>query len=830
MAVLLLLTCGQLSGQCPLPSTSNAIFIVNPSELPCIQRSNYYHEFFSVYGSSLANFITSSLSVDSVVGLPDGITYQVTQQSSSLSCIELTGVTFDSIQTYSVEIYGNFQLHSFTNGTVFNQTGKMSDICIGIPFAIYPGNPCSVLPKVQVINPGDTCCSLSSQYNRISGATYLDVNVNGIFDSADYPMGYQQILIDSNLVFSNSNGEFEYETGTGNYAVSMNPPLNFSLTNNPSSYSISIIDTCSATFTDYDFGLTADTSIDDASINLIIGPARPGFQVSHYLSYKNIGTTVLSDTIILAYDTALTFLYASQPFISHLGNELKWTYSALTPGSIKDIRIYFQLPANIALLNDTLFAVASIGPVDNTLINNISATSRVISGSFDPNNKILEPETWNSGMRPEHNMRYTINFQNTGTDTAFIVEVRDTLSEHLDISTFEPVAQSHAGTLVLKDERILIWTFYNILLPDSHTNEPASHGFIQFDIQPQAQSPHGLVIENRAAIYFDYNPPIITGMTRGVISLIDTSCFVQLPDTLAGCVGQYLELKTVGGMNPIWSDGQAGDSISITITADALYSVFTSSGNCIDSASVFVKAHSLPVASILIDGIYEICTGDTLSLTAAGGISYLWNNGESTSTIQIHDAADYTVTVLNSIGCTDTAVISISAAGNYPVADFDFLIKNDSVQFENQSADGIAYQWNLGNGEITNEVSPNHIFSYPGTFEVCLVVNNYCGVDSVCKMITVVGDTADVSATFLEKESNRVAVFPNPADEIIHVSCLTSNISRLILTDISGRLILQTTQTEISITHLASGLYFVRIELTNGSSIVRKIVMRNRKS
>ena len=48
---------------------------------------------------------------------------------------------------------------------------------------------------------------------------------------------------------------------------------------------------------------------------------------------------------------------------------------------------------------------------------------------------------------------------------------------------------------------------------DSTSNEAASHGFISFKITPHRDAPLGTVIKNKAAIYFDYNEPIITNET-----------------------------------------------------------------------------------------------------------------------------------------------------------------------------------------------------------------------------------------------------------------------------------------------------------------------------
>jgi Secretion system C-terminal sorting domain len=50
-------------------------------------------------------------------------------------------------------------------------------------------------------------------------------------------------------------------------------------------------------------------------------------------------------------------------------------------------------------------------------------------------------------------------------------------------------------------------------LPDSNVNEPASHGFIKFAIKPQPNLPDPTVVQNQAAIFFDFNLPVITNRT-----------------------------------------------------------------------------------------------------------------------------------------------------------------------------------------------------------------------------------------------------------------------------------------------------------------------------
>ncbi len=135
-------------------------------------------------------------------------------------------------------------------------------------------------------------------------------------------------------------------------------------------------------------------------------------------------------------------------------------------------------------------------------------------GSYDPNDKASIP----AGYGDEHYVKrnqtidYKVRFQNTGTDTAFRVIVVDTISELLDMSTFKRTSFSHPHEVVVED-RTVSFIFNDINLVDSLTNEPASHGFVSFQIDMNENLSDGELIYNDAAIYFDFNEPIITNQT-----------------------------------------------------------------------------------------------------------------------------------------------------------------------------------------------------------------------------------------------------------------------------------------------------------------------------
>ncbi|MEL7422378.1 MAG: FG-GAP-like repeat-containing protein [Bacteroidota bacterium] len=144
---------------------------------------------------------------------------------------------------------------------------------------------------------------------------------------------------------------------------------------------------------------------------------------------------------------------------------------------------------------------------------------RSVIGPFDPNIKEAYPTGIGPGRLIERDWKltYTIHFQNTGTDLARTVVLKDTLSPFLDLSTFQPVSSSHAYEWQILADRTLIVTYPDINLPDSTSNLVGSQGLFSYSIVPLAAAPALSLIENRAGIYFDFNPPIITNYTRHTI-------------------------------------------------------------------------------------------------------------------------------------------------------------------------------------------------------------------------------------------------------------------------------------------------------------------------
>jgi gliding motility-associated-like protein/uncharacterized repeat protein (TIGR01451 family) len=151
----------------------------------------------------------------------------------------------------------------------------------------------------------------------------------------------------------------------------------------------------------------------------------------------------------------------------------------------------------------------------------VSVSCLEILDSYDPNDKQVSP----AGAGPQRiiaegqELEYLIRFQNTGTDVAYNVVIEDTLSPHLDIATLRIGAASHPFTWSVSGVGlpVITWTFKDIHLPDSTSNEPASHGYVRFRVKPVGSTALGTQISNSAAITFDYNSPIITNQVNNTI-------------------------------------------------------------------------------------------------------------------------------------------------------------------------------------------------------------------------------------------------------------------------------------------------------------------------
>ncbi|MGF1556829.1 T9SS type A sorting domain-containing protein [Paucihalobacter sp.] len=115
-------------------------------------------------------------------------------------------------------------------------------------------------------------------------------------------------------------------------------------------------------------------------------------------------------------------------------------------------------------------------------------------------------------------------------------------------------------------------------------------------------------------------------------------------------------------------------------------------------------------------------------------------------------------------------------------------------------------------------------FTSPGEFPVVLTVTDEDGNQvNVTVTVTVIDSTLGIDVNTADDHS--IKIHPNPAKSILYFET-KSNITDFSIIDITGKTVLklQNTQNEINVDRLSLGVYFIRFNLDNGTSVVKRFV------
>lgn len=396
-----------------------------------------------------------------------------------------------------------------------------------------------------------------------------------------------------------------------------------------------------------------------------------------------------------------------------------------------------------------------------------------IVGSYDPNDKQASPIGLTSAhiIPPESRISYRIRFQNTGTDTAFKVVLRDTLPSALDPTSIQLEGASHPYSLSIEGSNpsILVFTFDPIILPDSNVNLEASNGFVNFGINVKSGIPLGTSLENSAAIYFDFNPPVIT---NAVTHTVDTLKDVNIqPDILSS----YGPIDKAVAME----DAQVCLEDSLTIMA---------------------------TSPSLGEGIW----------TLLDGAGYIDEPLNSESSIIGVEAGPYTLIWTVSDGplsSVDTLHLEV-----LEVPDQVDIIPSSNSIFADSDAN--FFKWYI-NGVLIPESDQTIYPDSSGSYSVSV---SYDGICFSALSIPIEWNVVGID----DFEKNRLGVYPNPTNGTLHVSLpeVHQN-SRLYIYKESGQLVWTssplpysaTGDIRIDLKDLPNGLYYIRLQPQNRGAL-----------
>ena len=347
-----------------------------------------------------------------------------------------------------------------------------------------------------------------------SGLRFIDEDMDCQFDPEDTGIPYQvmELLPGPVPVITGTSGHFHQDLPVGDYTVDQWFTTGLSGICPVEGQLVGINEDQETTV---DFANAAEEIV-DLSVLVLPSLMRPGFDYTVHLLARNLGFTQSgAASLTFSFDPQFSLLSSAPTPTSVAANTLQWDIDPLPPFGSVWIALSIQVPAEPALIGALVDHTATvITDPDIDLSNNTSSVSDMVVGSFDPNDKTAFTSSGLSGdqffIDLDDAITYRIRFQNTGNYPATTVVVTDTIGPELDMSTFEQGLASHPFDVRFLPGRVVEWTFANIELADSVSNEPESHGLVSFRIRPVQPVQPGTAITNTANIYFDFNPPVIT--------------------------------------------------------------------------------------------------------------------------------------------------------------------------------------------------------------------------------------------------------------------------------------------------------------------------------
>ncbi len=259
-------------------------------------------------------------------------------------------------------------------------------------------------------------------------------------------------------------------------------------------------------------------------------------------------------TVTLNFSPKYHFGYSYPAPATVSGNTVVWNLPVL--GLNSQPKVYYVLLGNPGIAaGDTTHSYVAVTPTsgDADPSNNSMIIIDTVSASCDPNEMSVTPT---GSIHAGTKLKYTINFENTGNDTAFNISVYDTLSDNVDVKSLDIVMASAVMNIAVLNKgghNIVKFDFPNINLLDS-SHHGQCDGAVIFTVNAKNGLPNGPTIFNRAGIYFDYNPVVMTNQVENIIGFpsgVDLLNKSSEVDLYPNPVSNELTIKSNGSFNTL---------------------------------------------------------------------------------------------------------------------------------------------------------------------------------------------------------------------------------------------------------------------------------------
>lgn len=292
------------------------------------------------------------------------------------------------------------------------------------------------------------------------------------------------------------------------------------------------------------------------------------------------------------------------------------------------------------------------------------------------------------------------------------------------------------------------------------------------------------------------------------------------------CLGDSVTLTALDtsstGSAYLWNTGDTTQSI--TVDSANTYSVtITNTAACSSQSSVIVNVYGLPLITVGNDTAF--CASTSIQICANGGSSYSWTPafGVSDTTIACPtfgptSSTTYIVFGTDANGCTSSDTFSLSL---YPSPSVPVISQNVGLL---TSTTATTYQWYYNGNPIVGATSQTYTPTLNGQYYVVITDSNGCS--SFSSTFTM----ADVSVS--EIANGEIDLYPNPNNGTFTLAFDQKGRSGMInLLDLTGQIVYSqsleasnSNRIDLNL-NLASGIYFVQVKLSDGGTLVKRVII-----
>ena len=294
------------------------------------------------------------------------------------------------------------------------------------------------------------------------------------------------------------------------------------------------------------------------------------------------------------------------------------------------------------------------------------------------------------------------------------------------------------------------------------------------------------------------------------------------------CSGESVTLTASGGSSYSWNTGATTKSITVNPTETTVYTVTVSERSVSDSDTVTVAVSSVTANAGNDTTIYE---GESVTLTASGGGSYIWNTGATTQSITIAPTTTTIYTVTAKKGdCEDTDAVQVTVnkkdtsppPAKANAGEDQTICLGDHIKLT--ASGGSTYAWSTGAITKSIYVDPIRTTSYT-------VTATRGGVTNSDVVVVTVENCSSIGGSEQQEELH---IYPNPTSGIINISVKNVNEEfSLFVSDEKGSIVYSEEaisesdvfHKKMDLSRFKKGLYFVCLNGANINKVKKLLVV-----